>query len=78
MLERLYVCQWCFGYCRDILDAIGHRRVCKRGFGGGRALPGKCIYSHPVPRAIGGKASESAWSVWEVDGEVDTVSLLSQ
>lgn len=74
MLERLYVCQWCFGYCRDLVDAIGHRKFCERSPAKGGDIPGRLIYTHPPSKTAAGRAEGSVWSVWEVDGEIDTVS----
>lgn len=65
MLERLYVCNHCFKYSKELMSFWGHLRSCDRRFGGTQAMvPGREIYTHPP----------GDWSVWEVDGEVDTVS----
>lgn len=66
MLERLYVCKHCFKYSKELMGFVGHGKVCERRRGGTAAMiPGRRIYSH----------GNSGWSVWEVDGEVDTVSI---
>jgi MYST family zinc finger domain len=65
MLERLYVCNHCFKYSKELMNWVGHVRVCERRFGGRLGVvPGQKIYTH----------GKGTWSVWEVDGEVDTVS----
>lgn len=68
MLERLYVCNHCFKYSKELMNWVGHVRVCERRLGGTLGVvPGRKIYTH----------EKGTWSVWEVDGEVDTVSLTS-
>jgi hypothetical protein len=68
MLERLYVCNHCFKYSKELMSFWGHLRACERAFGGNEGtVPGRRIYCHP----------DGAWSVWEVDGEVDTVGSIS-
>lgn len=67
MLERLYVCCHCFKYSKELMAWLGHVRACERRFGGELGMvPGRQIYTH----------GSGTWSVWEVDGEVDTVSFL--
>jgi hypothetical protein len=64
MLERLYVCKHCFKYSKELMGWVGHGKACERRRGGAAPMvPGRKIYSH------GG----SGWSVWEVDGEIDSV-----
>lgn len=75
MLERLFVCEGCFRYEKEGERAWQHRGVCSRlngtadedGEEGLAQVPGRRIYTH---------GSEGLWSVWEVDGEVDSVSFL--
>jgi len=68
MLERLYVCNHCFKYSKELMNWLVHVRACERRFGGALGVvPGREIYTH----------GKGTWSVWEVDGEVDTVSLSS-
>jgi hypothetical protein len=63
-LERLYVCKSCFAYCKEIVVYYAHLRNCpRRPEGGEETVPGMKIYEH----------GDGTWSVWEVDGEVDTV-----
>lgn len=64
MLERLYVCKHCFKYSKELMGWVGHGKACERRIGGAAPMvPGRKIYSH----------GNSGWSVWEVDGEVDSV-----
>lgn len=64
MLERLYVCKHCFKYSKELMGWVGHGKACERRRGGAAPMvPGRKIYSH----------GNSGWSVWEVDGEVDSV-----
>lgn len=64
MLERLYVCNHCFKYSKELVGWMGHLKSCERRLGGGmNMVPGTQIYTH----------ESGTWSVWEVDGEVDTV-----
>lgn len=108
MLERLYVCPYCFKYAKDLTPWWTHVKVCETSF----ELPGRKVYTHPkgvhtkVVKAPGAVAAETAgkskgkkrgdvhggdtvslateqvvhdegeWSVWEVDGEKDKVSIL--
>ncbi|KAL5596766.1 uncharacterized protein BROUX77_006714 [Berkeleyomyces rouxiae] len=64
LLERLYVCPYCFKYAREVLPWARHVEVC----GGAAAVPGRKVYVHPRRE---GEAGE--WSVWEVDGEKDSL-----
>jgi len=59
VVDKLWVCERCFGYAKDVAEGYRHRAVCERG------VPGKKVYSH---------GEEGVWGVWEVDGAVDTVS----
>lgn len=69
MLERLYVCKHCFKYSKELMGWVSHGKTCERRAGGTAPMvPGLRIYSH----------GNSAWSVWEVDGEVDTVSIATR
>ncbi|KFX97057.1 hypothetical protein V495_03461 [Pseudogymnoascus sp. VKM F-4514 (FW-929)] len=64
MLERLYVCKHCFKYSKELMGWVGHGKACERRRGGAAPMvPGRKIYSH----------GDSGWSVWEVDGEVDSL-----
>ncbi|KAI9731068.1 MAG: hypothetical protein M1818_007925 [Claussenomyces sp. TS43310] len=58
MLERLYVCKWCFKYSRELMAWWAHVGCCKRR----EQIPGRRVYTH----------QDGEWTVWEVDGEVDT------
>ena len=62
VVQTLYVCKKCFGYGKEVHDWVRHTQVCRK------EAPGSKIYDHG-PDAI--------WSVWEVDGGVDTVSCFS-
>ncbi|KAL8737713.1 MAG: hypothetical protein Q9181_001431 [Wetmoreana brouardii] len=53
-LDRLYVCQWCFKYCRDLVPFLAHRKLCHAR---NEAPPGQLIYS------------KDGYSIHEVDGE---------
>ncbi len=67
MLERLYVCKHCFKYSKELMSWMAHVKVCERSLnGGGEMIAGTRIYVHPP---------DGTWSIWEVDGEVDTVSF---
>ncbi|KAL8946521.1 MAG: hypothetical protein Q9222_007099, partial [Ikaeria aurantiellina] len=57
-LDRLYVCQWCFKYCRDLVPFLAHRKLCNARNG---PPPGQLIYS------------KDNYSIHEVDGEEDQV-----
>lgn len=68
MLERLYVCNHCFKYSKELMGWVGHMKTCERRLGGEMdMIPGTQIYTH----------ENGTWSVWEVDGEIDTASTLS-
>ena len=60
-VNELYVCKKCFGYSKVLLEWAVHCRNCEK------EVPGKKIYTH-------GGEGEGRWSLWEVDGEVETVS----
>jgi hypothetical protein len=62
VVQTLYVCKRCFAYSKVAEDWVRHLRVCEKG------VPGKSVYVHG--------AGQGVWSVWEVDGGVDTVSTL--
>ncbi|KAL8711060.1 MAG: hypothetical protein Q9220_004441 [cf. Caloplaca sp. 1 TL-2023] len=55
-LDRLYVCQWCFKYCRDLVPFLAHRKLCNART---EPPPGQLIYS------------KDNYSIHEVDGEED-------
>lgn len=59
-VPTLFVCKKCFGYSKVVQDWLTHSRLCKQ------EVPGQLIYTH----------DNSSWSVWEVDGDVDTASYL--
>jgi hypothetical protein len=64
VVQTLYVCKWCFGYGKNVEEWARHCRACEKATAG---PPGRKIYTH---------GPTGSWSVWEVDGEVDTVSFL--
>jgi hypothetical protein len=67
MLERLYVCKHCFKYSKELMSWMAHVRACDRRLGGPLGMvPGRKVYTH----------GDGVWSVWEVDGEIDTVRSL--
>lgn len=47
MLDRLYVCPYCFKYSKELVSWLGHVRFCERS---GRMPPGRKIYTHPRGR----------------------------
>ncbi|KAF2147164.1 uncharacterized protein K452DRAFT_217636 [Aplosporella prunicola CBS 121167] len=53
-IERLYVCQWCFKYSKEIIPFLGHTKVCPLKEA---APPGTRIYA------------KDSYSIHEVDGE---------
>ena len=63
VVPELYVCKRCFGYGKVLVDWVRHCRCCEKG------VPGERVYSHGVGRG----GNETTWSVWEVDGSVDTL-----
>ncbi len=65
VVPELYVCRRCFGYGKVLVDWVRHCRCCEKG------VPGEKVYSHGVGRGGG----DPTWTVWEVDGSVDTVSI---
>jgi hypothetical protein len=69
-VTELYVCERCFGYAKTLLEWVRHCRCCERG------VPGQRIYVHGSGE---GEIDEDKgrWEVWEVDGEVETVSSFS-
>ncbi len=95
MLDRLYVCPYCFKYSKVLVTWWEHVGACEQqGF-----IPGEKIYVHPKgtrtvqvpvstpPKGPGKKKRDGSiktreevvqdqgeWSIWEVDGEKDTVS----
>ncbi|EOD45984.1 moz sas family protein [Neofusicoccum parvum] len=54
-VERLYVCQWCFKYSKELIPFLGHTKVCSLK---DAAPPGMKIYA------------KDSYSIQEVDGEV--------
>ena len=67
VVQTLYVCRKCFGYAKEVHEWAKHCQQCKK------EIPGTKIYMHGVGE--GRSEEECVWSVWEVDGGVDTVSL---
>lgn len=61
--ERLYVCQWCFKYSKELIPFLGHVKVCP--------LKGK------VPEASELVYSKDDYSLYEVDGEDQKVGVHS-
>jgi hypothetical protein len=59
LVSDLYVCKRCFAYSKVAIDWVRHTRCCKK------EVPGERIYTH---------GPQGTWSIWEVDGDVDTVS----
>ncbi|KAL8893167.1 MAG: hypothetical protein Q9215_000173 [Flavoplaca cf. flavocitrina] len=53
-LDRLYVCQWCFKYCPDLVPFLAHRKLCHARYD---SPPGQLIYS------------KDDCAIYEVDGE---------
>lgn len=60
-VPALYVCKKCFGYSKIVEDWLKHCKICDKD------VPGQLVYNH----------GQSAWSVWEVDGDIDTVSAFN-
>ncbi|CAK7208372.1 SAS complex subunit [Sporothrix curviconia] len=63
MLDRLYVCPFCFKYSKEIVPWHGHVQVCESQF----QIPGEKVYVHPkgvrtirVPVSSSASASASA------------------
>jgi hypothetical protein len=63
-VRELYVCRKCFGYSKVLVEWVRHCRCCER------EVPGRRIYTHGVRKEEGG-----LWSVWEVDGGIETVRI---
>jgi MYST family zinc finger domain len=61
-VKELYICRRCFGYSKSLVDWVRHCRCCER------EVPGRKVYSH------GAEGEGGGWSVWEVDGGIETVS----
>jgi hypothetical protein len=66
VVQTLYVCKKCFGYGKEVHDWARHCQRCEK------ELPGTRVYLHGAGE--GKSEKECVWSVWEVDGGVDTVS----
>ncbi|RDW73735.1 histone acetyltransferase-2 [Coleophoma crateriformis] len=60
VVPRLYVCNRCFAYGREVIEWWKHVRCCERE----NLSRGRKIYTH---------GEGSAWTVWEVDGSVETL-----
>ncbi|KAH8819732.1 acyl-CoA N-acyltransferase [Xylogone sp. PMI_703] len=67
VVDRLNICPKCFAYSKEMVMWLQHVKCCERS---GREVPGNLIYTHPAGK---GKGIKPVWSVWEVDGEVDTL-----
>ncbi len=63
-VKDLYVCRKCFGYSKVLVDWVRHCSCCER------EVPGQKVYSH------GSEGEGGGWSIWEVDGGVETVSSI--
>lgn len=53
-VDRLYVCQWCFKYSKELMPFLGHVRACPLR---DTAPPGAVIYT------------KDGYSLYEIDGE---------
>ena len=53
-VERLYVCQWCFKYSKELVGFLGHLKVCPLRC---TAPPGQAVYT------------KDGYSLYEIDGE---------
>lgn len=62
VVQTLYVCKRCFTYSKVADEWARHSRMCEK------EVPGRRVYVYDT---------NEVWSVWEVDGGVDTVSPLS-
>ena len=62
VVQTLYVCKRCFAYSKVAEEWIRHSKLCRK------EVPGRRVYVHG--------AGQRVWSVWEVDGGIDIVSLL--
>ncbi|KAH7115164.1 acyl-CoA N-acyltransferase [Dendryphion nanum] len=52
-IDRLYVCQWCFKYSKELIKFLGHLKVCPCR----TSPPGEKVYS------------KGGYSLYEIDGE---------
>ena len=66
VVQTLYVCSRCFGYGKEVHEWAKHCQSCLK------EVPGARVYLHGAGE--GKSEEECVWSVWEVDGGVDTVS----
>ncbi|MCJ1411752.1 hypothetical protein MMC19_005844 [Ptychographa xylographoides] len=55
-VERLYICQWCFKYSKELMPFLAHSKNC---YVKENSTPGRVIYS------------KTPYSIYEVDGEED-------
>ncbi|KAL8909191.1 MAG: hypothetical protein Q9207_000365 [Kuettlingeria erythrocarpa] len=55
-VDRLYVCQWCFKYCRELVPFLAHGELCHARI---EPPPGRLIYV------------KGDYTIYEVDGEED-------
>lgn len=55
-VERLYVCQWCFKYSKELMGFLGHLKVCEKRVEG---PPGQEVY----------RDEAAGFSLYEIDGE---------
>lgn len=71
-LDRLYVCQWCFKYCPDLVPFLAHRvRIPTSGFEGSDADHGQQKLCHARGASPPGQLiySRDDYAIYEVDGE---------
>lgn len=66
VVQTLYVCKRCFKYGKVVEPWVDHCAVCQAD------VPGTLVYQHGKGQREG--EGRSVWSVWQVDGGVDTVS----
>lgn len=71
VVSELYVCNRCFGYSKTLVEWVRHCRCCEKG------VPGTRIYVHAEDGIVAGEGDEARWSIWEVDGGVETVCFTS-
>jgi len=70
-VKELFVCKRCFGYSKEVLEWVRHCRCCERW------VPGRRVYVHGGVNGEEREEGRGGYSVWEVDGEVETVSYPS-
>ncbi|CAK7264063.1 SAS complex subunit [Sporothrix epigloea] len=76
ILDRLYVCPYCFKYSKEIVPWHGHVQVCESSF----QIPGERIYNHPqgvrkvrvpVPTVVSTAAASTGGKRRRVSSEAD-------